>query len=48
MQVPDVPYRMTIDRSAGSVDVQSVEHDDDARRTIDVQVAAGHVDIAAG
>jgi len=48
MQVPDVPYRIAIDRSAGSVDVQGVQHDDDARRTIDVQVAAGHVDIAAG
>jgi len=47
MQVPDVPYRMTIDRSAGSVD-SNLQEANDARRTIDVEVAAGNVTFSAG
>lgn len=47
MQVPDVPYRMTIDRSAGSVD-SNLQEARDARRTIDVEVAAGNVTFSAG
>ncbi|MGO1236365.1 MAG: hypothetical protein ACTHY8_10740 [Microbacterium gubbeenense] len=47
MQVPDVPYRMVIDRAAGSVET-NLQEARDARRTIDVEVAAGNVTFSAG
>jgi len=47
LQVPDVPYRTVIDRAAGSVDT-NLQESRDSRRTIDVDVSAGNVTLAAG
>ena len=47
LQVPDVPYRVSIDRDIGNVE-SNVEQNDDARRTIDVQMSAGYVSLNAG
>ena len=47
LQVPDVPYRVSVDRSAGDV-TSNVDDDSDAPRTIDVEVSAGNVTLSAG
>lgn len=47
LQVPDVPYRVSIDRDIGNVE-SNVEQNNDARRTIDVQMSAGYVSLNAG
>lgn len=47
MQVPVGPYAVTVQSSAGTADIDVAE-DDDADRTIDVQLSAGSIDLTDG
>lgn len=47
LRLPDLPYALSVDRSAGTVETNNLHTSSTAPRTIDVTVAAGRIDLRA-
>ncbi|WP_261167130.1 DUF4097 domain-containing protein [Microbacterium sp. Marseille-Q6965] len=48
LTLPDSSYAVTTEEEAGQVDMNNLQRDFGAPRTVEVRVAAGHVDLRAG